>query len=77
MEIKGSKVFITGAAGFVGSHIADQLLENGAAKVIGLDNLVRGSLENVERAKATGRFELVTGCDHRGGLARLVDGDAT
>jgi UDP-glucose 4-epimerase len=61
MDIKGSRIFITGAAGFVGSHIADQLLDRGVAKVIGIDNLVRGTLENVEKANATGRFELVTG----------------
>ncbi len=61
MEIEGSRVFITGAAGFVGSHIADQLLLRGAAKVIGVDNFIRGTSHNIEKAKATGRFELVTG----------------
>lgn len=60
-DIEGSRVLITGAAGFVGSHIADLLLAKGAAKVVGLDNLVRGTLGNVEKAKATGRFELVEG----------------
>lgn len=74
-DIKGSKVFITGAAGFVGSHIADLLLERGAAKVVGLDNLVRGSLDNVERAQATGRFELVQGdVRDRALVARLTEG---
>lgn len=61
MQIKGSKVFVTGAAGFVGSHIADQLLAKGADKVIGLDNLVRGSKDNVAAAGRTGRFELILG----------------
>lgn len=59
--VKGSQFLITGGAGFVGSHIADQLLARGARKVIALDNLVRGSRENVEQATKTGRFELVEG----------------
>jgi len=74
-EIKGSKVFITGAAGFVGSHIADLLLEKGAAKVVGVDNLVRGSMDNVENATKTGRFELVKGdIRDRELIAKLTDG---
>jgi UDP-glucose 4-epimerase len=74
-DVKGSKVFVTGAAGFVGSHIADLLLEKGAAKVVGLDNLVRGSLENVEKAKATGRFELVQGdVRDRALVSKLIEG---
>lgn len=74
-DIQGSRVFITGAAGFVGSHIADLLLAKGAAKVVGLDNLVRGSLDNVEKAKATGRFQLVQGdVRDRALVAKLVGG---
>lgn len=59
--IEGSQVFITGGAGFVGSHIADALLAAGAKRVVALDNLVRGSLNNVRLAQSTGRFELVQG----------------
>ncbi len=40
------KVFITGIAGFLGSHIADKLIERGD-DVFGCDNLIGGYLENV------------------------------
>jgi len=59
--IEGSQIFITGGAGFVGSHVADQLLARGAKKVIILDNLVRGALSNIEPALKTGRTEFVEG----------------
>lgn len=73
--IKGSKFLITGGAGFVGSHIADRLLERGAAKVVALDNLVRGSRDNVEAALKTGRFELVEGdIRDRALVDRLTEG---
>lgn len=55
-EIAGSRVLITGGAGFVGSHIADALLDAGAREVIVIDNLVRGSRENIAQADATGRL---------------------
>jgi UDP-glucose 4-epimerase len=40
------KIFITGVAGFLGSHLADRLLERGH-QVIGVDNLIGGYLDNV------------------------------
>lgn len=40
------KVFITGVAGFLGSHLADRLIEKGH-KVVGVDNLDGGFIENV------------------------------
>jgi UDP-glucose 4-epimerase len=75
MGIKDSKILVTGGGGFVGSHVADALLERGAATVIALDNFVRGSRDNVDAAKASGRFELVEGDIRDGALVdRLVEG---
>ena len=42
------KVLITGVAGFLGSHLADELLLQGY-RVVGIDNLIGGYLENVPR----------------------------
>jgi nucleoside-diphosphate-sugar epimerase len=42
-------VLVTGGAGFIGSHLVDQLLEGGAAVRV-LDNLSRGSLANLQAA---------------------------
>lgn len=40
------KIFITGVAGFLGSHLADRMIELGY-EVVGVDNLVGGFIENV------------------------------
>ncbi len=70
ISLSGAKVFVTGAAGFVGSHIVDQLLAAGAARVVVLDKLDRGKRNNLATAMASGRVDLVVGdiCD-----AALVD----
>jgi UDP-glucose 4-epimerase len=47
---------ITGAAGFLGSHLTDLLLERGY-RVIGVDNLSHGNLENLKPAMANPNFE--------------------
>jgi dTDP-glucose 4,6-dehydratase len=44
--VKGRRVVITGAAGFIGSHLAEALLDRGAS-VIGVDNLLTGSTANI------------------------------
>ncbi len=59
--IEGSRIFVTGGAGFVGSTTVDQLLDLGAAEVRVLDNFIRGSVRNVEGAQKTGRLVLVEG----------------
>jgi UDP-glucose 4-epimerase len=41
------KVLITGVAGFLGSNLADQLIKKGY-KIIGVDNLIGGDLDNVD-----------------------------
>ena len=47
---------VTGAAGFIGSHLVDTLLENGDT-VIGVDNFRRGRQENLAQARHHSRFE--------------------
>ena len=50
-RIKGKTVLVTGGAGFIGSHLADRLLAEGAAKVVVVDNFFLGKLENLEPAR--------------------------
>ena len=49
---------VTGAAGFLGSHLTDALLASDYA-VIGVDNLCTGNLANLEHLKSEPRFSLV------------------
>jgi len=44
---KQKKILITGAAGFLGSHLADRMIKEGM-HVIGMDNLITGDLANIE-----------------------------
>jgi len=60
-KISGSKFLITGGAGFVGSFIADQLLDEGVEKIIILDNLIRGTRDNIAAALSSGKVDLVEG----------------
>jgi UDP-glucose 4-epimerase len=51
-------VLVTGAAGFIGSHSVEWLLKQGL-RVVGVDNLRTGRLENLATARATPDFEWV------------------
>lgn len=52
------RVLITGAAGFLGSHLADRFLDGGY-EVIGVDNFLTGSRDNVELLKARDGFSFL------------------
>jgi len=46
MKLQSKKVLVTGAAGFIGSHLVDRLVEEGA-EVVAIDNLKDGYLSNL------------------------------
>lgn len=60
-EVLGRRVLVTGGAGFVGSHIIDALLAEGCAKIVAVDNMVRGRPENLAAALRDPRVRLVVG----------------
>jgi len=67
------RVFITGGAGFIGSHLADRLITDGAEVLI-LDNLSTGSIENVDHLIDNPRFKHRIGSVEDAPLvAELVD----
>jgi len=52
----GANILITGAAGFLGSHLCDRFIREGY-KVIGMDNLITGDLKNIEHLFRLEQFE--------------------
>ena len=59
--LRGTRALITGGAGLIGSHIADELVKAGAGNIVILDNFVRGRRENLSSALAHGNVTLVAG----------------
>ncbi len=60
-DLGNANFLITGGAGFIGSHIAEYLLRNGAQKVRVLDNLVNGFQTNLAILQQYAAFEFVEG----------------
>ena len=60
-DISGKSFLVTGGAGFIGSHIVEYLLANGAGKVRVLDNLATGSHNNVALFSAYPQYEFMEG----------------
>lgn len=50
------RILITGAAGFIGSHLCDRFIHEGY-QVIGMDNLITGNLDNIEHLFPLKSFE--------------------
>ncbi len=64
-DISESSFLVTGGAGFIGSHIVEYLLRNGAGKVRVLDNLVTGLRSNIDLFTDHPAYEFMEGdiCD--------------
>ena len=60
-DISNSSFLVTGGDGFIGGHIAEYLLKNGAAKVRVLDNMVNGFESNLDVLKSFPAFEMMEG----------------
>ena len=52
------RVLITGAAGFLGSHLSDRFIEEGHT-VVGMDNLITGNMDNIAHLMGHERFSFI------------------
>ena len=74
-HLDGSRVLVIGGAGFLGSHIVDQLRGTGAASIVVLDNFIRGTRENLEESIADPRVTVVEGTIEDRELVRRLMAD--
>ena len=60
-DLSDKRFLVTGGAGFIGGHIAEYLLKNGAATVRVLDNLSNGFMKNISILEKYPGFEFING----------------
>lgn len=56
--MESKTVLITGAAGFLGSHLCDRFISDGYS-VIAMDNLITGSIKNIEHHFSNSKFQFI------------------
>jgi UDP-glucose 4-epimerase len=60
-NIENAKILVIGGAGFVGSHLVDQLTQEPVSQIVVLDNFVRGTRANLRQAVQDDRVRVVEG----------------
>lgn len=60
-KVKNSTIFVSGGAGFIGSYVVEELLKLEPAKVIILDNLIRGTHENMKNFSHLPNVQFIEG----------------
>lgn len=60
-NVEGKVILVTGGAGFIGSYVVEELLKRNPAKVRILDNLIRGSRDNMKQFASSPLVEFIEG----------------
>ncbi len=56
-SMKGQRVVVLGGSGFLGSHLCERVLEDGAVRVVAVDNYITGNPRNVDHLRGRPGFE--------------------
>ena len=60
-KIQGSRILVTGGAGFIGSHIVDHLILEKPKQIIVFDNFIRGTKDNLKESLKSKNVKIIKG----------------